>query len=221
MLVGFSSRGTCSTRRMCCKHTRPSFPGSHAPACKKVTHIKTLRSLYEIKDVRIVLAVESNLGFEAAHNARCSYTFALGISSVIQQFLKIGYKGVLRITASSGRYITEAGLTNVEIMHEPKGVGVRTTANTKESMYIAVRQALEEQTLAVWDRCQTQVWDIPQKTPRSNHFLICRTKLAWKINFRNFIDKCITTPRSTLMTYRFSRSSDGHGLESAWVTRTT
>ena len=41
-------------------------------------------------------------------------------------------------------------------MHEPKGVGVRTTADTKEQMYITLRSALEENSLSFWSRCLTQ-----------------------------------------------------------------
>jgi len=83
-----------------------------------------------------VLVVESNLGFEAAHNAR---------------------------------YVAEAGIENVEIAQEDrqnKGAhtlaeharsvtGVRTTNESKEQMYILLRNLLEEHNLRVWDQLIT------------------------------------------------------------------
>ena len=101
-----------------------------------VEHVARLRNHSELSKIPIVLVVESNLGFEAAHNAR---------------------------------YIMEAGIDNIEIAHEQKlnnkaslepstlhdyatnSVGVRTTNLSKERMYIQMREALEDDTLRVWE----------------------------------------------------------------------
>jgi hypothetical protein len=85
-----------------------------------VKHVASLRATSQLHCTREVLAVESNLGFEAAHNAR---------------------------------YVEEANIRNVTVMHEARGVGVRTTADTKEQMYVALRSILEEKRIAIWDRC--------------------------------------------------------------------
>ena len=54
-------------------------------------------------------------------------------------------------------YITEADVKNVDIMYEAKGVGVKTTNESKERMYLDTRRLLEEDTLRLWEKCVTQV----------------------------------------------------------------
>lgn len=101
-----------------------------------LTHVRSLRERPELHHIPIVLVVESNLGFEAAHNAR---------------------------------YVVESGIDNIEIAHEQdisktkevaprtlhqyatNSVGIRTTHQSKERMYIHLRQALEDNTLRVWN----------------------------------------------------------------------
>ena len=106
-----------------------------------INHLRRLRNHPTLSKLPIVLAVESNLGFEAAHNAR---------------------------------YVMEAGIKNVDIAHERQlnnksniaprtvdefarnTVGIRTTNTSKERMYMLLREALEDNTLRVWEEAQPE-----------------------------------------------------------------
>jgi hypothetical protein len=102
-----------------------------------LAHLRALRAHPTLQNIPIVLVVESNLGFEAAHNAR---------------------------------YVAEANVPHVEVAQEQRRtqnepetlaeharavVGVRTTNESKEQMYILLRNLLEEDTLRVWDELIT------------------------------------------------------------------
>lgn len=82
-----------------------------------------------------MLAVESNLGFEAAHNAR--YISEAGISHVeiAQEPQRAGGRGRTKNLAEHARPVT----------------GVRTTNESKEQMYLILREALEQRTLRIYD----------------------------------------------------------------------
>ena len=87
--------------------------------------------------VPIVLAVESNLGFEAAHNGR--YVTQAGIQNVHSaQETKV---------QRSQNTLREAAATVT---------GIRTTNQTKEHMYILLRSLLEEREICVWSDMQSQ-----------------------------------------------------------------
>ena len=88
----------------------------------------------------IVLAIESNLGFEAAHNAR--YIAEAGISHVeiAQETARIGGRGNSKTLADQTRSVT----------------GVRTTNETKEKMYLLLRENLEMRTLRVYEHLLTE-----------------------------------------------------------------
>jgi hypothetical protein len=80
-----------------------------------------------------VLVVESNLGFEAAHNARYVAEANIAHVEVAQE---------MRSRATTPITLAE---------HAKSVTGVRTTNESKEQMYILLRSLLEEQSLRVWD----------------------------------------------------------------------
>ena len=83
-----------------------------------------------------MLVVESNLGFEAAHNAR--YVAEAQILHV-----EIAQEQRTTSQASAPRTLAE---------HARSVVGVRTTNESKEQMYILLRSLLEENSLRRWDK---------------------------------------------------------------------
>ena len=103
-----------------------------------IGHLKNLRAHKVTSHVPIILAVESNLGFEAAHNGR--YVTQAGIQNV----------HIAQETKTNGR--TQATLRDAA----DTVTGIRTTNQTKEHMYILLRSLLEESELAVWSEMMSQ-----------------------------------------------------------------
>ena len=84
-----------------------------------------------------MLIIESNLGFEAAHNAR--YVGDAGIANI-----DVAHE------SSSRKQVTTAKVHGTVAEHGRTVTGVRTTNQSKEQMYIMLRSLLEEQTLKRW-----------------------------------------------------------------------
>lgn len=107
-----------------------------------LTHVKGLREHSSLRKLPVVLIVESNLGFEAAHNSR--YVIESGIENV-----EIAHE----------QSLTKPGASNAgpRTLHEyaTNSVGIRTTNQSKERMYIHLREALEDNTLCVWENAQS------------------------------------------------------------------
>lgn len=103
-----------------------------------IGHLTALRSNPVTACAPIILAVESNLGFEAAHNAR--YVTQANIENV----------HIAQETRNQSRQaatLREAAATVT---------GIRTTNQTKEHMYIMLRSLLEERQLRVWSGMLSQ-----------------------------------------------------------------
>lgn len=102
-----------------------------------LSHVRKLREHKSLRHLPLILIVESNLGFEAAHNAR--YVIESGIDNV-----EIAHEQ--KINASGG-------VVPARTLHEyaTNSVGVRTTHQSKERMYLEARRALEDQSLRVWN----------------------------------------------------------------------
>jgi hypothetical protein len=101
-------------------------------------HLRALQARPQLAGVPIVLAVESNLGFEAAHNAR--YVSDAGISNVT-----VAHEQNKRARLQDG---SNASASMAE--YSLQSVGVRTTQQSKERMYILVRELLEDNAVSVW-----------------------------------------------------------------------
>jgi hypothetical protein len=104
-----------------------------------IEHVSRLRNHTHLQKIPIVLVVESNLGFEAAHNAR--YIMEAGIDNV-----EIAHEQKLNNKA----YVAPSTLND----YATNSVGIRTTNLSKERMYIQMREILEDDTLRVWEHAQ-------------------------------------------------------------------
>jgi hypothetical protein len=104
-----------------------------------VEHLKALRRNPALDKLPIVLAVESNLGFEAAHNAR--HVVNAGVPNV--------YVAHERGNVTDDRRPTSTTMDQ----YAKNSVGVRTTAASKERMYMLTRDALEDDCLRVSACC--------------------------------------------------------------------
>lgn len=94
----------------------------------------------------IMLVVESNLGFEAAHNAR--YVGEANISNV-----DIAHEASSR--SATKRTASGQNIHQTLAQHTRAVTGVRTTNESKEQMYIMLRSALEDRTFVAWDQLIT------------------------------------------------------------------
>jgi hypothetical protein len=105
-----------------------------------IEHLRKLRATKELRKLPIVLVVESNLGFEAAHNAR--YVVEAGVENVY-------------VAHERGSAAAADGRPTASTMDQyaKNSVGVRTTHASKERMYMLLRQALEDDALRVADCC--------------------------------------------------------------------
>lgn len=121
-----------------------------------LNHVRELRNKDELRWLPIILVVESNLGFEAAHNAR--YVVDSGIDNI-----EIAHEqDVTKMNSEAPRTLHKLALNSV---------GIRTTHQSKERMYIHLRQALEDNTLRVWDSgvSSTNMGDQVKKLIRQLH----------------------------------------------------
>ena len=124
-------------------------------------HLRSLQTHPALQGIPIVLAVESNLGFEAAHNAR--YVAESGIKNVL-----VAHEQSKKQRAAGG---DKPAAVSSMAEYAMQTVGVRTTAESKERMYIMVRTLLEDDTLIVSDDlvCRGEATDQVDKLIKQMH----------------------------------------------------